>query len=191
MAYADYMVDKEKSRTEPNQSTLGKLNASVHAAARTLIDIIKERQNEQRAAEQQWFEERRAQRTEISNQITSIETELKHRTAADLNIIHYIRDTFHLRSTKLLQRQLAQLKDRLLVIEARISVREQEIVRKNPRLRFKREPSLKWLERTRSGHEDEEKAHPPMESATQYCKGITGTRRPSLRETIRWYEEMA
>lgn len=44
--------------------------------------------------------------------------------------IHYIRVTIHSQSRRLLKRALEQLKDRRLMLETRISVRERDIFRK-------------------------------------------------------------
>ena len=194
---ADYLVSRERDRVGPNQSALGRLNAAVYAAARAIADLIKQRKEKGRSEERKWFNDHRVQCEKLSRQITSIELELGRRmerrkpTAAELDNIHRIRAQLRLRSTRLLRRALEQLRDRKLLLEARVSVREQEIIRKGHRLRFEKEPSLRWMQQR---NVDEGGQQPSMQSMTQYWKDLIGKRRPCALDDnpmIReWREKM-
>lgn len=195
-AYADKCIREMIDARGPNQSEIGRLNAAVYAAGRTIYQFWKDEANERRQAEQDWFRRTGKDQKSLKELISAMTAELQRRrvkrkpTAAERRAIHWVASEVGTRSTRGIVARLEQSKQRLKLLEDRISLREQERRRKQLRKRFAETPSMKVLVEER---DDSHGERPTMRSVLKYWRPIIGKRAPADPEKVevlrKWREE--
>lgn len=195
-AYADSLVGSAFAAFGPNQSEIGRLNGLVYAAGRTIYQFWKDEVSRSKQGERNWFRTAAKEQKEIDGLIRKIEHELKRRkekrppSKRERQIIKTLVITLGTRSTKELEKRLEQQRQRLMLLNTRISLREQEKRRKSLRTRFKNTPSLKILPEDAKGNKPE---GPSMQSILDFWKPIIGRKVESKPDDVeilrRWKDE--
>lgn len=196
LRYADIMVGEAVSGKKANQSEIGRLNAAVYAAARTVHQFWRGRSNPSRQKEEEWFSKMSEDQKHLKMLISDMTAELERRkekrvpTASDRANIHRLVGEIGTRSTSGIARRREQYIQRLMLVTNRVSLREQERQRKLTRKRFADRPSIDVLLKKPS---EETGARPSLESVMDYWKPIIGTRTPSTPDAnpslLEWKNE--
>lgn len=181
-----------------NQNLIGRLNALVYAAARTMGKEYRDLKCQRSEQEREWFQKTRSERKKLQMLVIDLEMELKRRkerrrpkTEERANL-HKLVQSLGVRSTHLLKCRKESAQQKLVLLEARISLRETEKERKQLRKRYADTPSLRLLASEQK--QKQSAAEPPMAEAEQYWRSIIGQRKktspgnvPILRN---WRTEM-
>uniref|UniRef100_A0A915AZ71 Reverse transcriptase domain-containing protein n=1 Tax=Parascaris univalens TaxID=6257 RepID=A0A915AZ71_PARUN len=188
MEAGNKLIDEVWKRPlEKNQSRIGKLNALVYAAGRTIHQVCADEKSKMHQSTQNWFRRKAKVEAEHEELIHLLTHELKRRsrkippTARELKSIKELVDRCRTRSTAMLMKRLEQTKQELVLVRNRISVREQEMKRKQLRKEFAKRPSLQVLRQyggVEKGGEKSTGKQPRMSVILEYWRSIIGKSKP-------------
>lgn len=183
---ADDLINEMWMRPlEKNQSRVGRLNALVYAAARTIHQVWTDERSKNRQNTHNWIRRKAKEVFDRERLIRLITHELERRhrkkapTVRDQRIIQELGKCCGTRSTSMLLKRLEHAKQELALVRNRISLREQEIQRKMLRKRFAKNPSLQVLIQYDSKENKSNVQHgrdnqPNMNAVLDFWKAVIG-----------------
>ncbi|MGL5043220.1 MAG: RNA-directed DNA polymerase [Culicoidibacterales bacterium] len=181
LEWANLLIENEYRNIRKNQSKIGKLNACVYAAGKTIYEFSKKR-NHNYFSVNAWIKKQNIKILNLEEKIEWLKKELnrrKNRQKAnddDYQIILKIKQNFKekIRSSFTINRAIDELENRQKILKERLIVVQNEKSRKRIRNLFKNNPSMKSLQ---SKNRDQYKIDINIDDIYKFWKNILENRK--------------